>query len=105
MAQASTVQKIKETETEIAVLQVQYGYLNEKMDDIKTDLKDLRSHIDVHATATQNLIKEFQKENQDQHAEVERKVSALEKWRWMLMGAGILAGAIGFPFVEKLLGM
>ena len=29
MAQASTVQKIKETETEIAVLQVQYGYLNE----------------------------------------------------------------------------
>jgi hypothetical protein len=43
MAQASTVQKMKETETEIAVLQVQYGYLHEKMDDIKTDLKDLRS--------------------------------------------------------------
>ena len=105
MAQASTVQKMKETETEIAVLQVQYGYLNEKMDDIKTDLKDLRSHIDGHAAATQQLIKDFQKENTDQHEKVEKKVSALEKWRWMLMGAGILAGAIGFPFVEKLLGM
>ena len=105
MAQVSTVQKIKETETEVAVLQVQYGYLNEKMDDIKTDLRDLRSHIDVSATATQQLITNFQEENKAQHDKVEKKVSALEKWRWMLMGAGILAGAIGFPFVEKLFGM
>jgi uncharacterized coiled-coil DUF342 family protein len=105
MAQASTVQKIKETETEIAVLQVQYGYLNEKMDDIKTDLRDLRSHIDVSATATQQLITNFQEENKTQHDKVEKKVSALEKWRWMLMGAGVLAGALGFPIIEKLLGM
>jgi uncharacterized coiled-coil DUF342 family protein len=105
MAQASTVQKIKETETEIAVLQVQYGYLNEKMDDIKTDLKDLRSHITDHAIAAQQLITNFQEENKAQHDKVEKKVSALEKWRWMLMGAGILAGALGFPIVEKLLGM
>lgn len=105
MAQSSTVQQIKQTETEIAVLQVQYGYLNEKMDDIKTDLKDLRSHIDGHAAAAQQLITNFQEENKEQHEKVEKKVSALEKWRWMLMGAGILAGAIGFPFIEKLLGM
>jgi uncharacterized coiled-coil DUF342 family protein len=105
MAQTSSVQKLKQTETEIAVLQVQYGYLNEKMDDIKTDLKDLRSHIDGHAAAAQKLITNFQEENKAQHDKVEKKVSALEKWRWMLMGAGVLAGAIGFPFVEKLLGM
>jgi hypothetical protein len=65
----------------------------------------LRSHIDGHAAATQQLITNFQEENKEQHDKVEKKVSALEKWRWMLMGAGILAGAIGFPFVEKLLGM
>jgi uncharacterized coiled-coil DUF342 family protein len=105
MAQTSTVQKLKETETEIAVLQVQYGYLNEKMDDIKTDLRDLRSHIDGHATATQNLITNFQEENKAQHDKVEKKVSALEKWRWMLMGAGILAGALGWPVLSGLLGM
>jgi hypothetical protein len=105
MAQTSTVQKLKETETEIAVLQVQYGYLNEKMDDIKTDLRDLRSHIDVSATATQQLITNFQEENKEQHAAVEKKVNALEKWRWMLMGAGILAGALGWPVLSGLLGM
>lgn len=105
MSQPSAVQKIKQTETEIAVLQVQYGYLNEKVDEIKTGLKDLESHIDTHMDATHKLIKEFQDENKRQHAEVEKKVAALEKWRWMLMGAGVFAGAIGWPALEKLLGM
>ena len=105
MAQSSTVQKLKQTETEVAVLQVQYSHLNEKVEDIKTGLKDLATHIDGHMESTHNLIKEFQEENKKQHDEVNKKVAALEKWRWMLMGAGVLAGALGLPVVEKLLGM
>ena len=105
MAQTSTALKLKQTETEIAVLQVQYGYLNEKVDDIKIGLKDLESHIDNHMDETHKLIKEFQEENKRQHDETNKKVSALEKWRWMLMGAGVLAGALGFPMIEKLIGM
>lgn len=105
MAQTSTVQKIKETETDIAVLQVQYSHLNEKVDDFKTGLKDLQSHIDTHMEATNNLIKDFQEENKKQHDETNKKVNALEKWRWMLMGAGILAGALGWPALSGLLGM
>lgn len=105
MAQTSAVQKLKQTETEVAVLQVQYSYLNEKVEDIKTGLKDLTTHIDNHMDETHKLIKEFQDENKRQHDETNKKVSALEKWRWMLMGAGILAGALGFPIIEKILGM
>ena len=105
MAQTSAVQKLKQTETEIAVLQVQYSYLNEKCDDIKSGLKDLEIHIDNHMDQTHKLIKEFQDENKKQHDETNKKVSALEKWRWMLMGAGVLAGALGFPMIQKLLGM
>ena len=104
MAQSS-LQKLKQTETEVAVLQVQYTHLNEKVEDIKTGLKDLASHIDTHMESTHTLIKEFQDENKRQHDETNKKVSALEKWRWMLMGAGVLAGALGLPVVEKLLGM
>lgn len=104
MAQSSTVQKLKQTETEVAVLQVQYSHLNEKVEDIKTGLKDLATHIDDHMESTHNLIKEFQDENKRQHEETNKKVSALEKWRWMLMGAGVLAGALGLPVLEKLLG-
>ena len=105
MAQSSTVQKLKQTETEVAVLQVQYSHLNEKVEDIKTGLKDLATHIDGHMESTHNLIKEFQEENKKQHDEVNKKVAALEKWRWMLMGAGVLAGALGLPVLEKLFGM
>ena len=105
MAQPSAVQKLKQTETEIAVLQVQYGYLNEKCDDIKSGLKDLTTHLDNHMDETRDLIKEFQEENKKQHDEVNEKVAALEKWRWMLMGAGVLAGALGWPAISGLLGM
>jgi hypothetical protein len=32
------------------------------------------------------------------------KVSALEKWRWMMMGAGIVViGSLGFDTIAKLL--
>lgn len=105
MAQTSAVQKLKQTETEIAVLQVQYGYLNEKCDDIKSGLKDLATHIDNHMDETHKLIKEFQDENKKQHDEVNEKIASFEKWRWMLMGAGVLAGALGWPTLAGLLGM
>lgn len=105
MAQTSTVQKLKETETEVAVLQVQYNHLNEKVDDLKTGLRDLATHIDTHMEATHNLIRDFQEENKKQHDEVNKKVNALEKWRWMLMGAGVVAGALGLPVIESLLGV
>jgi uncharacterized coiled-coil DUF342 family protein len=105
MVQNSAVQKLKDAETDIAVLQVQYTYLTEKIDDVKTGLKDLETHIDTHMKKTNSLIKDFQTENEKQHEEVNKKVAALEKWRWMLMGAGILAGALGWPTLSALFGM
>ena len=116
MAQSNTAIKLKQTETEIAVLQVQYGHLNEKVDDIKTGLKDLETHIDTHmfniSTVIQNSKDHFEEtlatlqlENKQQHSALEKKVNALEKWRWMLMGAGAVAGALGWPVISKLFGM
>ena len=95
----------KQTETEIAVLQVQYQNIDQKVGDLKTDLKELRDHIDTHMEITNSMIKDFQTENKKQHDEVNKKVNALEKWRWMLMGAGVLAGALGWPALSNLLGM
>jgi septal ring factor EnvC (AmiA/AmiB activator) len=105
MAQTSSVQQLKQAETEIAVLQVQYGNINEKVDALKTDLKDFRNEIKTQIQETHDLIKGFQDENNAQHDEVNKKISALEKWRWMLMGAGVLAGALGFDTIQKLFGM
>ena len=105
MVQPSSVRQLKQTETEVAILQVQYKNIEEKVDDLKTDLKDLRTHLDTHTETTQSLIKEFQTTNVASHKAMDTKISTLEKWRWMLMGAGVLAGALGFPAIEKLLGI
>jgi hypothetical protein len=37
-----------------------------------------------------------------EHTELANKVSALEKWRWMLMGAGVVIGSLGFPTLSAL---
>lgn len=105
MAQTSSVQQLKQAETEIAVLQVQYGNINEKVDDLRTDLKDFRNEIKTQIQETHDLIKGFQDENNAQHDEVNKKISALEKWRWMLAGAGALAGALGLQSLQTLLGI
>ena len=105
MSQPSTLTKLKQTETEIAVLQVQYSYLNEKVDGIKTDLKGLQTSIDNHMTEMKKTLETFKSENKSQHDAVEKKISALEKWKWMLMGAGVLAGAMGWTTLSKLIGM
>lgn len=89
-------------ETDIAVLQTEFKNLDTKFADIKEDVKQLGVKIDDYAESTHTLLKEFQQENQEQHAIVERKIQSLEKWRWMLMGAGMLIGMMGYQGIENL---
>lgn len=101
MAQVS----LMKAETDIAVLQVQYKNLDEKVDEVKAELKDIRDDMTKNSDATLSLMKEFQQSNIDAHNKMASKISALEKWRWMLMGAGIVIGALGYPTIGKILGM
>ena len=82
-------------ETDIAVLQTEFKNLDAKFADIKEDVSNLGIKIDIYAESTHTLLKEFQSENQEQHAVVEEKIQSLEKWRWMIMGAGVGLGALG----------
>jgi len=78
-------------ETDIAVLQVELRNLSEKVDE------GIRS--------TQQMMREFQVENNRQHNELFTRVVKLENWRWMLMGAGVVFGMGGMMGIEKLLGI
>ena len=51
------------------------------------------------------MIKNLSTESTQQHAELSKKVSALEKWKWMVMGGAATAGALGFHVVSKMFGM
>ena len=97
------LQQIKQNETDIAVLQVQFTNLDEKVDDLKTSLKDMATEMKAQHIETQNLIKGFQVDNVTAHKEMSDKISKLEKWRWMLMGAGVLLGSVIVPLIDRLI--
>jgi len=102
MATGKTV-KFQQTETEVAVLQVQVENIELKVGEIKEDMKDLRKTIDDHAEENQKTLKEMREASSSAHKAMSDKISALEKWRWMMMGAGIVLGTLGYDTVAKLL--
>ena len=111
MAQSAKVVKLtKSNETEIAVLQVQFTNLNEKVDDLKLDLKDVSDSIDKHMGSITQSFNEFKADNKEQHqivedkiSIVEDKISNLEKWRYTIMGGAAALGALGFHLILKLI--
>lgn len=98
----ATVRKLKQTETDIAVLQVQVANLDEKIDDLKSDLMEIKESLKSNAEHNEAMMEQFKKENAEQHSELAEKVSSLERWRWMLMGAAALAGALGWSGIQSI---
>lgn len=99
--------KILRTETEVAVLQVQLKHVEDTVDEIKLDLRSSNILINQNHEETHKMIDTMRNEI---IAEIKligeglgKRVVALEKWRWSLIGAGIVLGALGINAVEKLL--
>ena len=94
---------MKQAETDIAVLQNQVKNIEEKVNDIKADVKDLQKSIDEHAEITATTLKDMREASSNAHKSMADKISSLEKWRWMMMGAGVVLGTMGYDTVAKLL--
>jgi len=72
---------------------------------LQTELRNLAEKVDYHTQITQQMMREFQTENNRQHNELFNRIVKLEQWRWMLIGAGIILGSSGFAGIEKLMGI
>jgi TfoX/Sxy family transcriptional regulator of competence genes len=59
--------------------------------------------IEANAEETRKMLKSMREQDVKEHTELAGKISVLEKWRWMMMGAGIIIGSMGFPTVSALL--
>ena len=103
MATAASKANKMQPETEIAVLQIQVKNLEEKIGELKVDLKALHDVIESNAEETRKMLKSMREQDVKEHTELASKISVLEKWRWMMMGAGIIIGSMGFPTVSALL--
>lgn len=103
MAPANPALSIQQAETEIAVLKVQVDNIDEKVGEIKQDVKELRRTIEDHSEENQRTLNELKTASAAAHKALSDKISSLEKWRWMMMGAGIVLGTLGYDTIAKLL--
>jgi len=84
----------------ISIVEVKVENLNEKMDDLKVDVKDMHDCLDKTRDSLIEKLDEMYTASCDQHAELAKKISNLEQIRqkmvWMVAGgvafAGILSG-------------
>ena len=84
MATGRTI-KMPKTETDIAVLQVQVENIEQDVSEIKASLKEVHDCINHNADETRKMLKSMRDEDTTAHKELASKISALEKWRWMLI--------------------
>lgn len=104
MSTVNAVKRVEQAETEIAVLQVQFKNLDEKIDDLKVEVKDLHDCLDRNMDETKIILKEFQEANNKSHDELVEKFASLEKIKWMLMGAAAVLGATGVEAFKSIIG-
>jgi chromosome segregation ATPase len=103
MSATQTIKMPTKTETDVAVLQVRVDDIKSDISEIKADIKDLNSTLNNNNEATHVLLKEMQEASTSAHKSMSDKIGTLEKWRWMMMGAGIVLGTLGYDTVAKLL--
>ena len=94
--------KSSKLDTEVAVLQVRVGNVEEKFNDIKEDLRAVDAKLDNISEDSQKMLKEVIEGNKEMHSNLDKKITALEKWRWMIMGAGVVVGYLGIDSLSKL---
>lgn len=84
MAVATNVEKLEQR------VEGQYQTLHSRISDMRDDL---RNEIDKQHTETTTMLKEHMDAELQHHEAMREKISSIEKWRWMIMGA---AGVVGY---------
>jgi hypothetical protein len=94
----------------VSVVEVQITNLDEKLDEIKVDVKEMHDCLDRTGDELKLTLKEMHDESCRQHNELAGKIGELEKFKtkWTYMIAGAIA-VIGFASghvsaITKLLG-
>ena len=103
MATTSRTIKMPKTETDIAVLQVEVQNITDDIREIKADIRDIHVEMVKNNDDTRVMLKGMKDASSNAHQAMSEKITALEKWRWMMMGAGVVIGSLGFDTIAKLL--
>lgn len=84
------------------MIQLLFAKVEERRKETETSKEDFRKEITKLHDDILREIKEL-KQNQNEYYEKSgRRIGALEKWKWMIMGAGVLLGSLA-GFLTKLI--
>lgn len=82
----------------VSVVEVQVANLDEKLDDIKVDVKEMHDCLDRTGETLSKTLEEMRTESTAQHNQLAGKIAELEKHKQKLM----MYGMIGLAFVAGL---
>ena len=86
---ASTLERLGIVETKVE-------NLNEKLDDLKIDVKEMHDCLDQTRDLLADKLKEMSETSSAQHAEMAKKIAAMEKlkdkWTYATMGGVVVIG-------------
>lgn len=99
----------------VGILETKVQHVDEKIDDLKIDVKDMHDCLDRTRDTISETLKAMREESTAQHNELAGKVAAVEKSKDKLMLYGAIAaafvagagwsGAINFPMIVKFFGL
>jgi hypothetical protein len=80
----------------VSVLETQVINIDEKIDDLKVDVRELDHKIVTHTETLKTQLTTMYDASCTQHAELAKKIGAIEKfkrqWTWMIMGGSVVGG-------------
>jgi uncharacterized coiled-coil protein SlyX len=99
----------------VAVVEIKVEAINEKLTDIKTDVKDMHDCLDNTRDLLDKKLCEMADASNNQHADLYKKIGDLEKVKskfamYAMVGLAFAAGtgwinAVNFPHILKFLGL
>jgi chaperonin cofactor prefoldin len=99
----------------VSVLETKVNHVDEKIDDIKVDIKDVHDCLDRTGNELKTQLSSMHDESCRQHNQLAAKISEMERAKDKLMlygaiGAAFIAGAgwsgaINFPMIVKFFGL
>lgn len=69
----------------------QYSTLHSRISDMRDDI---RNEIDVKHERVIEKLEEHSKAEAEENKTMSSKIASMEKWRWMIMGAAVVAGYV-----------
>lgn len=94
------------TTERLGIVETKVENLNEKLDDLKVDVKDMHDCLDRTREIIESKLEQMYQSSCDQHAEMSKKISAIERFKdkWMYtFGGGMIVVSWASAHTESIM--